>query len=263
MAFDQMHCRICGALSGAVFRATLLKKHSVAYYLCGVCRFLQTEEPFWLEEAYAASINTTDTGIMARNLWVMRKASVVLYSFFDRNARFLDFAGGYGILVRMMRDIGFDFFWQDLYTPNQVARGFELKPGAGPFELVTSIESFEHFVKPLEEIEKMLAYSRNILFSTELLPSPVPKPEEWWYFGLEHGQHISFYSRGALEHIAKRHGLRFLTAGGIHHFTEKPISPRLYKAALKLGRLGYFNWIARRMESRTEKDMHALKADAR
>ena len=252
-------CKICGSRSNLAFQATLLKKHLVGYYHCGACGFMQTQEPFWLAEAYLSSINTADTGILARNLWITRNISVLLYSFFDRSSKFLDFAGGYGILVRMMRDIGFDFYWQDPYTQNLVARGFEIQLGMGKFEAVTSIESFEHFVNPLDEIEKMLSFSRTIIFTTELLPSPVPKPMDWWYYGLDHGQHISFYSRQALETIAKRFGLRFLTAGGVHLFTDKKISPLMYKIMLKFGHYGYSSFVVRNMSSRTEKDMYSIE----
>ncbi len=48
----------------------------------------------------------------------------------------------------------------------------------------------------------MLKISRNILFTTTLLPSPMPQPGTWWYYGLEHGQHISFYSLETLQSIA-------------------------------------------------------------
>ncbi len=38
---------------------------------------------------------------------------------------FLDYAGGYGVFTRLMRDIGFDFYWHDPYTQNLFANGFE------------------------------------------------------------------------------------------------------------------------------------------
>ena len=37
----------------------------------------------------------------------------------------VDFAGGYGILVRMLRDKGIDAYWSDQFTPNLLSRGFE------------------------------------------------------------------------------------------------------------------------------------------
>ena len=109
---------------------------------------------------------------------------------------FLDYAGGYGVFTRLMRDIGFDFYWHDPYTQNLFANGFEddLKSNS-KFELLTAFEVFEHLVNPKEELEKMLRFSDTIVFSTELMPQEIPDPEEWWYYGFNHGQHISFYTR--------------------------------------------------------------------
>jgi len=120
--------------------------------------------------------------------------TILLALFFNKNGKFLDFAGGYGVFVRLMRDIGFDFVLYDKYTQNLFAKGFEYNP-SHKIEAITTFESFEHFAKPMDEIESMLKISKNIIFSTELLPDPIPKPEDWWYYGLEHGQHISFYSK--------------------------------------------------------------------
>ena len=65
-----------------------------------------------------------------------------------------------------MRDIGFDFYRYDKFSENLLARGFEYKNGG--IELITCFEAFEHFDKPIEEIENMFKISKNILFSTEL-----------------------------------------------------------------------------------------------
>jgi hypothetical protein len=40
------------------------------------------------------------------------------------------------------------------------------------------------------------------MFSTLLVPEPAPKLEDWWYYGLEHGQHIAFYTRKSLAVLA-------------------------------------------------------------
>jgi len=120
-----------------------------------------------------------------------------------------------------MRDIGFDFYWNDKYTQNIFARGFE---GGllDNYEAITTFESFEHFVEPIKEIENMLLISKNIIFTTELLPSPVvPYPDKWWYYGLEHGQHISFYSEKTLNYIAKKYNLFLYKVGSIHLLHKK------------------------------------------
>ncbi len=37
----------------------------------------------------------------------------------------MDFGAGHGVFVRMMRDKGFDFFWNDIYCKNLYAKDFE------------------------------------------------------------------------------------------------------------------------------------------
>jgi hypothetical protein len=117
-----------------------------------------------------------------------------------------------------MRDKGFDFYWQDPYTTNIMARGFELENIK--YEAVTTFESFEHFVNPIGEIEKILAYSKNIVFSTEPLPDPIPAPADWWYYGFEHGQHLSFYSKKTFEFIAKKYNMHYYSFDNIHILSE-------------------------------------------
>ncbi len=53
----------------------------------------------------------------------------------------------------MMRDIGFDFYWNDIYADNLLARGFELN-NLESLEVITALECFEHFLNPIEEFEK-------------------------------------------------------------------------------------------------------------
>lgn len=253
-----MRCRLCEAGTAEAFRARILGKHEVAYQACPACGFLQTEEPYWLEEAYAEAINLTDTGIMGRNEWLSRSAAVLIYFLFRRDGKYLDYAGGYGVLTRMMRDIGFDFRWHDPYAKNLFARGFE-HAGDGPYDLVTSFESFEHFVRPAEELAKLAALSPNILFSTELLPQPMPAPGQWWYYGLEHGQHVSFYTASSLAGLGRRLGLHFCTNGSnLHLFSKRPVDPRLFRLLLKAKSLGLFRFVKSRLRSLTVPDMERL-----
>ncbi|MFH1352771.1 MAG: class I SAM-dependent methyltransferase [bacterium] len=265
-----MNCKICNNTCRCLFSANLLLKYDVKYYLCENCGFLQTEEPYWLNEAYTETINSTDTGLLQRNITLARQITPILYYFFDKNAKFLDWAGGYGIFTRLMRDIGFDFYWGDPYCKNLFARGFEYNSEIHDITLVTTFESFEHFTNPITEIQKMLSVSKNIIFTTNLLPEKVPAPEDWWYYGLEHGQHISFYSKKTLEFIAGKFGINLLSADGLNIFSGKPLN-KLY-ANILLGKRGglprrYFakyllNKCLKKLPSKTETDMKYLIAEA-
>jgi hypothetical protein len=252
-----MKCKICGENNEACFTGKILDKYQVEYFQCNKCHFLQTEEPFWLNEAYSQSINVTDTGYMMRNLYLSKKLTLLLYFIFGSKGTFLDYAGGYGVFVRMMRDVGYDFFWDDKYTENLFSIGFEWDKSK-KIEAVTSFEAFEHFVNPMEEIRNLLEISDTIIFSTELYPETAPKPENWWYFGLEHGQHISFFSKETFEHIAASFELNYYSTGSLHILTKKRISTWVL-SSLKFTHLGLHKVISRKLHSKTWRDHEIMK----
>ena len=230
--WNDMPCKVCHEEAPYIFQAQLLRKYDVSYYCCKACGFLFTEKPFWLEEAYHEAIAIEDTGIVARNLWLRDLVSVLLWDLFDHDAKFLDYGGGYGLFVRLMRDVGFDFYWEDRYCKNLFARGFEEKQAR--FELITAFECFEHFVDPVQELDQMLEKSDNILFTTSILPKPIPKPNAWWYYALEGGQHIAFYSIQSLQKLAASRGLNFLSDGtSVHMFSKKNIANAAFQASVK------------------------------
>lgn len=98
---------------------------------------------------------------------------------------------------------------------------------------MTAFEVFEHLPAPLETIEKMLALSKNILFSTELLPQLQPRPGEWWYYAHDTGQHVSIYTRKSLDHIARHFGLNLCSQGSLHLLSEHPINSRAFSFVVR------------------------------
>lgn len=212
-------------------KAFLLSKFNVNYFRCNSCGFIQTEKPYWLAEAYSSAISNLDVGLFSRNIYLSRVTRAVIGLFFDKKARFLDYGGGYGIFVRLMRDKGFDFYRYDKYCENLFARQFDVELDSSiPYELVTAFEVFEHFENPSDDIENILKFSSNILLSTELVPALLSGPDGWRYLGLEHGQHISFYTVKSLQEIAKRHGLNLITDGRyIHIFTRSQLPGILFR----------------------------------
>lgn len=237
---QKMKCKICDSTTENIFSGKILNKYDVKYFHCKNCNFLSTEEPYWLDEAYAESINTADTGIMMRNNTLAVVASIIIYHLFDKDAKFLDYAGGYGIFTRLMRDNGFDFCWHDPHTENLVARGFEYKKD-DKIELITSFESFEHFAEPMKEMENLLNISENILLTTTLLPNPIPKPDEWWYYVPDKGQHICFYSSETFDFIAKKYGLNYYSVDSIHLLTKKTIDDEIFQHIMLLKKNKTFN----------------------
>ncbi len=255
-----MRCPLCTTENAPAFKARLVSKYDVSYFSCGTCGFVHTQDPFWLSEVYGEAYTDEDTGALQRNLHCARIVPSVILSFFDPGGKFLDFGGGHGVFARLMRDQGFNFYWRDLHAKNLFCRGFEFAPESRAVELVTCIECFEHFARPLEELEEMLAISSNIFFTTDLLPQPVPLPNQWYYYAPTHGQHVSFYSPKTLLYLAGRFGLNAYSNGiATHLFTKKKISGSRFKRALRPGPfLG--RRIGMAVKSRTKDDEERVTA---
>ncbi len=218
---------VCRETSAFLFKTTVLGQYPVAYFRCPHCGLLQTEKPYWLDEAYAAAISALDVGMVGRNMDLARKATQVIRQGFDPRGKFLDYAGGYGLFVRMMRDKGFDFYRQDRYCANIFAQHLDVADaGHQPFfELVTAFEVLEHLVDPIAEIEKILGCADSVLFSTLLVPKGIQRAEDWWYFVPETGQHIVFFSVPALEMLASRTGCQlFSNHSDLHLLTRRKMA---------------------------------------
>ncbi|MDC1043993.1 class I SAM-dependent methyltransferase [Candidatus Pelagibacter ubique] len=213
-------CRCCfNIIKEPLFSAELIKKN-VNYFECNNCGYVQTEQPYWLKEAYTSAINHSDTGIMSRNLSNVSLVIATLTMMKMRSSLVVDYAGGHGFLVRLLRDFGINALWSDPYCDNLVARGFEYK-NEGHAKLITAFETFEHFTNPCDEISKMLDIAPNILLTTSIIPDPAPKPSDWWYYGQEHGQHIGFYRLRTLQYLANKFGLYLISDGTSRHFFSK------------------------------------------
>lgn len=248
---EDLQCRVCGGHSSVLWQGCLLDL-KVTYMKCEHCGYVQTERPYWLDRAYARSINESDTGIMSRNLSNARIVLSTLFAVGGLHQRVVDLAGGYGILTRLLRDSGVDAFWADAYCQNLVARGFEHHGESAA--LVTAFEVFEHFVDPLTELHRMLAIAPNVLLSTEIIPDLVPAPGQWWYYGEDHGQHIGFYQVKTLRFLAERCGKRLLSDGHSYHLmTDLPLRGGVWNIYLKLK--GFVSLCAtRQLRSKTASD---------
>lgn len=233
MYTSDMVCKICGASTSKIFSALVLKKYNIDYFICSKCDFIQTEKPFWLKEAYTSPMNISDTGILVRNIRFSKISSLIFILIFNCKKKFLDYAGGYGVFTRLMRDMGFDFYWKDPYTPNLLSRGFEYTKKIS-IEAITAFEVFEHLENPVKELQKMIKISPNIFFSTELTPIRIPDTS-WWYFGFQHGQHTSLYSEKSLRILAQKLNVNFYTNHrGLHLFTSKKLPPFVFEVLVKL-----------------------------
>ena len=253
-------CKICGNPSRYIFSKIVMQKYEVKYLECLNCSFVQTEDPYWLDEAYKKSINDSDTGILVRNHLLSTLTSNYINTCLDKEKIFLDYAGGYGIFVRLMRDLGFDFYWDDPYTPNVFAKGFERNLTLKFFEALTIFEAFEHFVNPAIEAKKLFSMTDTLIFSTHLRPPNFKNMEKWWYLSPHHGQHISFYSKKSLEYLGLQNGCKLLTNGvNFHVLTKRNVGNiRFGISTFPIIRKLLFIFFKLYMNSKTKSDMNFL-----
>ena len=79
-----MKCKICGSKVNPFDSATILNKYHIEYFECPHCGFIQTEEPYWLNEAYASAITSSDIGMIQRNFALSRKLDFFFRLHFGR-----------------------------------------------------------------------------------------------------------------------------------------------------------------------------------
>jgi hypothetical protein len=220
-----MNCNICSSETKLLFATLVMNKHQVEYHKCTQCEFIQTEKPYWLNEAYSSAITSLDIGYVTRNISLSEVVSSIVQSSFNDKGDFIDYGGGYGLFVRIMRDKGFKFYLQDPYCQNIFANYFDTSSfdEKKQFELLTTFEVFEHLDNPLFEIDKMFKRSSSVLFTTELQPNNnITKISDWWYFAPETGQHISLYSLKSLQFLAKKYNCNLYSNNyNLHLLTPK------------------------------------------
>ena len=122
-----MNCKICKHSTQLFGTGKLLNKYSVAFHQCEQCGFMQAENPYWLDKSYSNAITKSDIGMLGRNLQMTDVTKRLILMCFPVTGKFIDYGGGYGIFVRLMRDQGFDFYRHDPLCENLFADGFEAR----------------------------------------------------------------------------------------------------------------------------------------
>jgi Methyltransferase domain len=235
MPVEQIICRVCGSQASVWAKAVIRNKYEIGYFRCKECQTITTEEPYWLEEAYQSAINQSDTGYVMRNM-NMASISLLLINAYRLKGPLLDFGGGYGLITRMLRDKGHEIFLYDPYCSNIFAQSLALENLDGRhFALATCCEVMEHWKEPLLEFRRLAALTDNILVTTVTLPEPPPKPKEWWYYGLEHGQHLTLYSKKGLQYLAKTAGMNLYSNDkDIHFFSRKKHASMIFRVLVRI-----------------------------
>ena len=220
-------CCICSSDVDTFGAGVVLGAYDIRYFRCSFCGFVQTENPYWLNEAYASPIASLDLGLLGRNFRLAEITRRILTRVLKTSARCLDYGGGYGVFVRLMRDRGVDFSHFDPLAQNLFAQYFTATTD-DQFLLATAFEVLEHLVDPHEHFAKLDQLAPHWLVTTELISDPAPDLNDWWYYLADTGQHISFYTKKSLELLALRYGRRLVSCGNGLHFFTKSKQPERY-----------------------------------
>jgi hypothetical protein len=261
-------CRACGAKTEPFASATVLESVTANYERCPSCGMVMALAPTWLDDAYSAPITRLDIGLLDRCLLMANVTCAVLRSARLRRGSFLDWAGGYGAFTRIMRDRGYDFAHWDPMTENVFAGGHDMPPGGNArFDLVTGFEVLEHLVNPIEELAEVAASTDRLLMTTQVLPVPAPRPQDWWYYTLETGQHVTLFTPRSLQEFARRLGYDGVVTGSfLHLFHRGTVSP-LTRALIRSPKIAYgaglLASVPDRRRSLLGEDLAALTAPSR
>src|SRR5664280_1236230 len=81
---NNQECPVYFKHRAGCFEAVVLRRHRVVFLLCDGCGLLQTETPSWWPEAYPEAIAAVDTGLVQRNVNLMRRLVPLQFVLFGR-----------------------------------------------------------------------------------------------------------------------------------------------------------------------------------
>jgi len=215
-------CGLCGSPATYIFTQKLLNKYDVKYFICPRCDLIQTEPVYWFAEANVPNISSLDTGAVMRNLACGNLVSCLAWILgVDARSRCLDYAGGYGLFVRLMRDKGYDYRWWDKYSANVFSVGFEGKPNE-TYKLVCCFEVFEHLTNVSEDLSFLFRPQHDFILVSTLLHRG--HQEGWWYYCPESGRHVAFFSKRTMDYVGKRFGYAVICGTAHTLFIKQSVS---------------------------------------
>ena len=199
---EKILCRLCSSEAQFSFRKRILSKYDIKYFNCYTCGALQTEEPYWLEEAYQPINEQLDTGQFIRCLHNAAFLDALISELNFSTKSLIDYGCGSGLTPRILRDVGINAYGYDTYSTPRLLMGFQ-KESLDGASIVNLCEVAEHFPHPKSSFEHIFSCNPSIVvMQTEIFDKP---NEDWGYLAAEHGQHIFFYTEKTISYLAKTH----------------------------------------------------------
>lgn len=235
----QQNCRLCDGALTYKFSLNILQKYNVKYFECEKCGSLQTEKPYWLEEAYKNNnLSNLDTGAVQRNINNFAASYLITKLFNAKNI--IDLGGGDGLLCRFLRDYGINCFVKDKFAVATYAQGYTNQDFNRP-DLLMAFEVMEHYPEPLSDLNNLFQHKSNIIIASTALYTDQKK--HWWYLAPQSGQHVFFYSIKSLEFIAAKYNYNLIISGGYILFIKNEVNSSLKTLLVKILLKPRFLWL--------------------
>lgn len=214
---EKTSCIVCGSESTVESTHRILSDIAANLFHCSMCDCRFFDKPSWLERAYLNPISENDFGIVQRNIDIANVLSPVVGQYVTETRIGVDFGGGLGLLSRILRDRGFNFYSIDpKLKPVFPIPEMPIK-GVG---CITMIEVLEHLPDPLNTLKDVFKMTDVVFISTHLTPRPCP-PTNWWYFQEDSGQHIFFPSETTLGFFADCLNANYCSDGKSWHILSR------------------------------------------
>lgn len=222
-----MNCSNCGAQDPTPLRqveVTRLRRPAWLYH-CSVCDFhgladpadsveagggsATASAPSWLPLAYEDAFYG-DTGYVDRNLHAacLLRLTLAIGRVLGLGSPIgCDMGCGLGMLPRLLRDHGLDFWGSDEFAAMELIRPF-CNPGPDlPIGCRTAFEVIEHVPDAAAFLRQQVGEVPLFVFSTLMRRDGEIPAQDWWYYAFGNGQHISFHSRRSFQLAMQRAGL--------------------------------------------------------
>ena len=224
-AADTDPCRLCGAPTHFIFTNRVLQRHDVEYRRCDQCGAVQTEKPYWLKEAYAPENEMFDTGQVTRSLINAALLNILLPACgLGPQTRIVDYGCGSGLLVRTMRDMGWDAWGFDRYCQPRLALGFQTDDYRH-FDVVNACEVVEHFDEPRTAFDGIFSTNPKLVVLQTGIANDAT--DRWDYLASEHGQRIFFLSPKTLPWLCRHYARVLFEVLGFQVLASPEIAARL------------------------------------
>jgi len=191
-------CRLCDNEAKFSLKKRILRKYDVEYFHCQVSGALQTEEPYWLEEAYAPINEKFDAGQFIRCLHNAAFLNSLISQLNYSSEILIDYGCGSGLTERILRDIRLNAYGYDTYAIPSLLMGFQAQTLDGA-SIINLCKVAEYFLNPKASFKHIFSCKLNVVVQTGIFDKP---NESCAYLAPEHGQHIFFYTEKTISYLA-------------------------------------------------------------